>query len=95
MFFRMSYAIDRNADQNGLTDAARGLRRFIPLGFESFGGFSSNSKQLVNFIAKEWSMKSGFDKSVAKYAIISKISMGIQRGNARCLFAAAQASFDS
>jgi hypothetical protein len=47
--------------------------------------------QLVDFIA----MKSGFDKYVAKYDIISKKSMGIQRVNARCLFAAAQASFDS
>jgi hypothetical protein len=45
----------------------------------------------LGFLAKKKGrkkMKSGFDKSVAKYAIISKISMGIQRGNARCLDAA-------
>jgi hypothetical protein len=82
----------RKADQNGFIETARGLRKFIPLGFESFGGFSSNSKRLVDFIATEWSLKSGFSKSTAKYAIVSKISIAIQRGNARCLAAASCAS---
>ncbi len=33
----------------------------------------------------EWSTKSGVDKSIAKTAIVSKVSMAIQRGNEMCL----------
>ena len=86
---KLSY---RNADQNGFIETSRGLREFVPLGFEALGGFSSNSKRLVDFIANEWSVKSGLSKSVAKSTIISKISVGIQRGNAMCLADAACAS---
>ena len=82
----------RKADLNGLIETSVGMRRFIPLGFESFGGFSSNSKKLVDFIAKEWSMKSGFDKAIAKSQIVSRISMAIHRGNAMCLMTSAYAS---
>ena len=82
----------RKADRDGRIETARGMRQFIPLGFEALGGFSENSKKLVDFIAKEWSMKSGFQKSVAKNSIVSKLSMGIQRGNARGLAAMACAS---
>ncbi len=57
-----------------------------------FGGFSSNSKKFVDFIAKEWSSKSRVSKSIAKNSIISKISFGIQRGNAMCLMAISSAS---
>ena len=82
----------RKADNNGLIDTTRGKRKFIPLGFESFGGFSSNSKKFVDFIAHEWSSKSGMPKSIAKNSIISKISFGIQRGNGMCLVAISAAS---
>jgi len=56
------------------------------------GGFSSNSKKFLEFIANEWSLKSGINKSITKMAISSKISSAIQRGNAMCLAAAASAS---
>jgi hypothetical protein len=82
----------RHADPNGFIETSCGLRKFVPLGFEALGGFSSNSKRFVDFIATEWSVKSGFSKSVAKNVIISKISVGIQRGNAMCLAAVASAS---
>jgi hypothetical protein len=72
---------DRKADVNGMIETSRGPRKFIPLGFEALGGMSSNSKKLVDFIVKEWSLKSGLDKAVAKSAIVSKLSMGIQRGS--------------
>jgi hypothetical protein len=75
----------RRANQDGIIDTALGPRKFIPLGFEALGGFSKNSQTLVDFIASEWSMKSGLQKSTAKNLIITKISMGIQRGNARGL----------
>ncbi len=75
----------RKADGLGLIDTSKGKRKFIPLGFEALGGFSSNSKKFVDYIAMEWSTKSGVDKSIAKTAIVSKVSMAIQRGNGMCL----------
>jgi hypothetical protein len=82
----------RKADRNGMIETARGLRKFVPIGFEALGGFSSNSKKLVDFIATEWCLKSGLKKSLAKRSIVSKISMAIQRGNSRGLAAMASAS---
>jgi hypothetical protein len=75
----------RKADGLGLIDTSKGKRKFIPLGFEALGGFSFNSKKFVDYIAMEWSSKSGVDKSIAKAAIVSKVSMAIQRGNGMCL----------
>lgn len=83
---------NRKADNSSLIQTSRGKRKFIPLGFEALGGFSSNSKKFVDFIAFEWSSKSGIDKSTAKNAIISKVSMAIQRGNGMCLATVSAAS---
>ena len=76
---------NRKADKHSLIETSKGKRKFIPLGFESLGGFSSNSKKFVDFIAAEWCSKSGIDKSIAKNAIVTKVSMAIQRGNGMCL----------
>jgi hypothetical protein len=81
----------RKADEKGIIDTSCGKRKFIPLGFESFGGFSNNSKKFIDFIAMEWSLKSGFDKALAKQVIISKVAVAIQRGNSLCLSAASLA----
>jgi hypothetical protein len=83
---------DRKADEDNMIETSCGKRSFIPLGFEALGGFSSNSKKFVDFIATVWSQKTGITKSIAKHAIVSKLSFGIQRGNALCLAAATCAS---
>jgi hypothetical protein len=82
----------RKADQEGMIDTARGKLKFIPLCFEALGALSRNSVNLVDHIAKEWSLNSGISHSIALQAVISKISIGIQRGNAMCLVASSRAS---
>jgi hypothetical protein len=82
----------RKADREGMIETARGKLKFIPLGFEALGAFSKNAVNLVDHIAKEWSLKSGISHTIALQTIISKISMGIQRGNALCLVASSRAS---
>jgi hypothetical protein len=56
----------RKADKDSLIETSKGKRKFIPLGFEALGGFSSNSKKFIDFIAMEWSSKSGIDKAAVQ-----------------------------
>jgi hypothetical protein len=72
-----SERLNNSSKVREIIETALGPRKFIPLGFEALGGFSKNSKTLVDFIASERSMKSGLQKSTAKNSIITEISMWV------------------
>jgi hypothetical protein len=75
----------RKADDNGYIETTKGKVKFVPLGYETLGGFSKNSIVLVRCLAKEWESVLGLSSSVAALSMVKTLSLEIWRCNARSL----------
>lgn len=72
--------------QDGKIDTFQGKVRFVPLGAEALGGLSKNLRGLLLTFASQWALTMDVPKVLAFQSMIKRVSMRIQRANAKHLW---------